>query len=174
MHIYLLRHCDAIEHGFEDFQRPLSPLGRIQAGVVGRYLRVSNIHPGALLSSPMVRTVETAELIREELQTGSSITSELLLPGSDIRILIAELNTQPRESLLLVGHEPHLRALLVGLTGKRGIFFEFRKGTLVALDCPYPIIQGNATFVRATANEEMVEYIERAERGGRGAAGGEV
>lgn len=159
MHLYLLRHCDALELGFDDYYRPLSSNGKIQAGIVGRYLQLSDIRPDVLMSSPMVRTMETAEIIREELQMESLVKTVALLPGSDLRVLIAELNSRSHKSVLLIGHEPQLRTLFAKITGNRTSFFEFRKGTLVALQCTYPLISEKGSFLWTMPNDQMEKKL---------------
>src|SRR5436309_1582525 len=65
MHIYLVRHGDAVpeEDAGSDRDRWLSARGREAARVLGRLLREQNIEPDAILCSPLPRAVQTAELL---------------------------------------------------------------------------------------------------------------
>ncbi len=78
MHIYVTRHGQVAEDTeyFDDNaalpkgEVPLSALGREQATRLGKFLAKQNFR-GAIYASPLVRTMETAELIAEH--TGSAI-----------------------------------------------------------------------------------------------------
>ena len=142
MLLLILRHGDAIELGFEDSERPLSALGERQSRVAGRYLKSSGILPSLIMSSPLKRAVRTAALVGEETGTRNIVPTEHLIPGLSEKALFDEINAHASPSTLLVGHEPHLRKLLVRLIGESGMLLEMRKGTLVCIDCREPVARG--------------------------------
>lgn len=156
MTLYLLRHGDAIEQGYDDASRPLSSLGEEQAGVVARMLTSSNITVDRILVSPLLRAKQTATIIREILDVKEFLVSEYLVPGTDHRQLFGQLNTLSDRSVLLVGHEPQLRGFISALmsdTGDSGI--ELRKGTLVCVDVVRPIQPGRGMLKWLLTTEQM-------------------
>ena len=71
MTVYLLRHGIAVERGRGDVQtdaaRPLTPAGRRKLRRVAVAMRAMELSFDAILSSPLVRAQQTAEVIRREL-----------------------------------------------------------------------------------------------------------
>lgn len=119
MQIYLIRHAHALE-GKDDAARPLSKKGRGQIRAMARFLR----HGGALEThefwhSPLVRSVDTAQLLARGLKVRGTFTLVAgLLHDDDPAILAKKLNQQ-RQPVALVGHEPQLSALAsLLLTGR--------------------------------------------------------
>jgi len=160
--LYLLRHGDAIEIGYDDAERPLSQVGEQQASVVGKFLRASRISLDRIISSPLVRAKQTADLIHDELGTKVCSTSEYLVPGADQRQLIAHIHQLSEASVLLVGHEPQLRTFLSTLvTGTPHAEFALRKGTLASVDIGSPIVPGTGTLRWLLTNDQMRASLRR-------------
>lgn len=114
MELYLLRHGEAVEQGYSDFDRPLTPLGETRVRMVGHSLVAMGLRPDKVLTSPLVRAKQTAALVVEESKSTVEIveTSNLIV-GTDPMLLVDELNREPEESsILLVGHEPFLGMLI--------------------------------------------------------------
>jgi phosphohistidine phosphatase len=156
MHIYLLRHCDAAEFAHDDLTRPLSGKGEGQAKVVGKALSRLNIQPDAIISSPFARARQTSEIVQEELKIEKISLSEYLVPGSDPRQMISQLNMQNFTSPLLVGHEPQLRAMLSQLISHSTITdILITKGSLGCLSVPKPIMAGKGTLHWLLTNDQM-------------------
>ena len=67
--LFLLRHAKAVpaESGIEDFDRTLMLSGMQDAGAMARYLRKSDYAVDLILCSAAARTVQTAELMLQEL-----------------------------------------------------------------------------------------------------------
>ena len=115
MRIYLVRHGDAVpeEDAGSDRDRWLSEKGREHARVLGRLLREQRVEPDVILSSPLPRAVQTAELLVAAFET--EIPVEVipeLAPDGAVRDLVAMVRQLPAEAtLVLVGHEPSLSAI---------------------------------------------------------------
>jgi len=113
--VFLIRHAEAIDETLElrDPHRHLTPHGRVQARALGDRLRWHDCTPTHLWASPLVRAVQTAELVAAGLQ--SDVPVEIvpgLAAGESARAVAAALRTLPAEaSVVLVGHEPNLSAL---------------------------------------------------------------
>jgi len=148
MHLYFLRHGDAVESPFyHDTQRPLSDLGKRQIQGVTHFLRSSKTRIELILTSPLVRARETGEIIRHGLQTPSLLTTDALVSGVNLRDLLAAVNSQQAGSVLLVGHEPQLSSAISVLTGGDEHFrLEMKKGSLACVETPFPVKKGHAVL----------------------------
>lgn len=166
MLIFLLRHGDALEIGFEDSERPLSALGERQSRVAGRYLKRANLVPSLILSSPLKRAMRTAALAGEEAGRDEIISTEYLIPRPGDSELIDEINAHGQPSVLLVGHEPQLRKFILRLTGESGMRIELRKGTLVCIESREPVARGSGTLRWILTNEEMEERASHSRSSG--------
>ena len=122
MDVFLIRHGAAIDETLElrDPSRHLTALGRTQAHGLGDRLRWHDCAPTHIWSSPLVRAVQTAELVAAGLGA-TELAVEIapaLAPGESPRAVLASLHTLPGDaSVLVVGHEPGLSALAALLVG---------------------------------------------------------
>ena len=134
MQLLLLRHADAVPTARTDDLRPLSDKGRQQARRVARFCRERELQPDIILTSPFLRTEETAQIVAQELECELVLTSFLasgMMPFAAMEELRAYLRF---ECVMLVGHEPDLGALAGALlgAGNRGAI-RMRKATLAGL-----------------------------------------
>lgn len=124
MDCVLIRHGIAVER--EDWkgqesQRPLTPKGLERTREAASGLRRLDLAPTHLFSSPFVRAVETARVIRDEFRLREEIQMcEELLPDAPPEAFLAILNSLPDDACaLFVGHEPNLgRGAGLMLAGK--------------------------------------------------------
>lgn len=121
MHVFLIRHAVAVDETIElgDAGRYLSDHGREQAKNLGERLRWHDCMPTHVWSSPLVRAVQTAEIIVANLHVELAVEIvPALASDHDVARIIAGIRALPENSLVLVvGHEPGLSAigsLLVG------------------------------------------------------------
>src|SRR5262245_39952998 len=106
MRIYLIRHAHAVDEGRDvpDEARWLNATGRGAAGVVGAKLREAGHSFDAVLTSPLVRAVQTAELVAAAVgYPGEIVASRALEPGVPPRAVVGELAAQG-VSVAVVGH----------------------------------------------------------------------
>src|SRR5215831_10327036 len=108
MKLYILRHGDAAEHGdprFKENERPLTPKGIQRTRQLTHALRQMEISFDVLLSSPLTRARETAEVVMRglKLQDRLELTDQLA-PNGSMEKLIEEINViRPvPDSVLLV------------------------------------------------------------------------
>jgi phosphohistidine phosphatase len=122
--LWLLRHADAAD-GFPDDERPLTERGIQQAQDAGRALERLGVELDACLSSPKLRSLQTAQLACGPL--GVEVTVEPRLAGEPFNVddLTAGLG-----DVLLVGHDPSFTLTLHDLTGAQA---RMRKGGLAAV-----------------------------------------
>lgn len=141
MKLYILRHGDAAEHGdprYKENERPLTTKGIQRTKQLAHVLREMEITMDAILTSPLTRARETAEIVARgmKLQDAPS-ASEHLAPSGNMEELVHQLNTiRPvPKNILLVGHEPYLSGFISLLcTGGPGLPMVFKKGALCRLE----------------------------------------
>jgi phosphohistidine phosphatase len=111
MRVILIRHGDAVASSLlGDSGRHLSVEGRRQASATGRALAEHHIRPSRVWCSPLVRAVQTAELVIAALEFGGVIeVRDDLYPDSDVDSLVQALGELPgEESVIVVGHQPYM------------------------------------------------------------------
>lgn len=156
--LYLVRHAVAAPASPDrpDATRPLTPEGerKFAAEVRGaRKLRWKFDH---LYHSPLLRAVQTAELLRPLLE-GTLQALPDLARAPDVEML-AHIDG---ERVALVGHEPYLSALLAWLvTGEIGQAerFEFKKGGVAVVEGS---LRPGAMALRAVLPPKVLRRIGR-------------
>ena len=141
MDLYLLRHGIAVEHGtlgFErDSDRPLTPVGERQLRRTAAAMRKMDLGFDLILSSPVVRARQTAEIVAESLKLKRQLAfSDELTPSGSPKALLQKLNglKSAPERILLVGHEPYLSRFVTLLTaGNTETVVDLKKGGLCKL-----------------------------------------
>ncbi len=120
---YIMRHGVAVTRGTaafsDDSKRPLTPQGKKKMQGIARGLRRLGFDPDWIVTSPLVRAVETAEIVAESLQTKTPLDfCDALRPGGSPESLIAFLAKRAnRKRVLVVGHEPDLSQMAARLIG---------------------------------------------------------
>lgn len=120
MRVYLVRHSLAVqEHaGLVDAYRYLSEEGRALMSAVGTKLAADGVAFDALLTSPLVRAVQTAELLARSVGYDDVVTAlPALCPGVPPEATAEELAARG-SSVAIVGHEPGISALGALLVGR--------------------------------------------------------
>jgi phosphohistidine phosphatase len=142
MNLYFLRHGIAVKPGtpgFEnDSERPLIPKGERRLRKTAAAMKELDLSFDLILSSPLTRARQTAEIVAGELKLlGCLKFTDALIPGGKSQALIQELNElKPApENVLLVGHEPDLSRLISLLVsgGEDTAAVEMKKGGLCKL-----------------------------------------
>lgn len=149
MDVVLLRHGDAADRltgGYaRDEDRPLTEAGRAEARVAGLALARLDEVPDLVLTSPLVRAVQTAAVVAETLDLPRDPeVCAALAPGGRREEIVAELlaGRHPARALL-VGHMPGLGELAGWfLWGQSGATLAFRTGGLCRISIPAPLLPG--------------------------------
>lgn len=142
MRLHLLRHAIAAPRDTarwpDDRARPLTADGARRMRRAARGMRRLGLRFDLILSSPLVRALETARIV---LDAGARRTDLRLLkplaPGGGSGGVFAALEGLPPQShLLLVGHEPDLGLLAASLVLDRRSEMPllFKKGGLCRID----------------------------------------
>jgi phosphohistidine phosphatase len=120
--VFLIRHAEATLEtlALSDPHRHLTAIGRDQARALGDRLRWHDCVPTLLWSSPLVRAIQTAELVASGLASGLLVEAvPALAPSENPRDALALLSTLPAGAVVVaVGHEPGLSALGALLVGQ--------------------------------------------------------
>ncbi|QOV91383.1 SixA phosphatase family protein [Humisphaera borealis] len=141
------------ETGAPDAERPLTKQGRRRMRLAARGLAALVPDIGVVASSPLLRAVETAELIAKRYAKGGvdveTLRLSALAPGKSGSLLLSWLEDQPRDcAVVLVGHEPHLGHFVSwSLTGLRDSFVELKKGAAVLLEFGDSVRPGRARLI---------------------------
>jgi phosphohistidine phosphatase len=137
MEIWLLRHAVAEERADSghDADRTLTEDGHKRAREVARGL--AELEPGIelVLTSPYARAKQTAEPAARALRLAGKLReTQALEPSSDPQEILDEVRGEKAKAILLVGHEPHLGALLGRLVaGGPGLEIPMKKAAVARL-----------------------------------------
>jgi phosphohistidine phosphatase len=115
--IYIMRHGPAEDQAptGRDFDRKLTSSGRARTEIAAQELGRWEL-PKRVVSSPLVRTIETAEVVIAALGLPFEFeTREELAPGGDSLRLLGELALQGAKRVVLIGHEPDVSTLTASL-----------------------------------------------------------
>src|SRR5580658_6917721 len=119
--LILLRHAkSAWPDDVPDHDRPLAPRGRRDAPAAGRWLRKSGYAPDRVLCSTARRARETWQRAEEGLGAHpSTVFEDRVYDASVADVLDLARQTPPDiTTLLIVGHDPAMRGLTLGLVGE--------------------------------------------------------
>ena len=142
MDCILIRHGIAVqreEWEGSDAERPLTEKGAKRMAQVAAGLKWLEVQPTHILSSPLLRAVETAKILQAVFSLRSAVRRvEELVPDAAPERMLQLLHELPAKSCVLcVGHEPHLSlAASVMLTGKPSAAFPFKKGGACLMELP--------------------------------------
>jgi phosphohistidine phosphatase len=141
--LYVMRHGPAEDDAPSglDGDRALSDSGRRRVRSVAEALLDLDEAPLHIISSPLVRAVQTAEIValitkvdeRTAGPAGVEIRRELS-PGGDSGDLARSLASEGRKRVMLVGHEPDLSGIVAMLLGTFDRAFD--KAMVVGLHLP--------------------------------------
>ena len=117
-HLHLLRHAKSSwdDPDLPDSERPLNKRGRRAAKTMARHMRDEGVAPQLVLCSPALRTRQTLERIEPAL--GKRLVQvEPSLYGAGVGVLLEHVRAVPEtiDSVLVIGHNPGLQDLAVGL-----------------------------------------------------------
>ena len=149
--LYLVRHAIAAERGPkypDDKLRPLTPDGTKKFKQSVPALMELGVVIDFVLTSPLVRARETAQLLAAGLKPKPAIAEvEALAPGGRHQAIIEAIKTHAKRNrrLALVGHEPDLGELAARLLGARGMV-EFKKGGIGLIEVNGATLGGPGTL----------------------------
>jgi phosphohistidine phosphatase len=119
--VVLMRHGIAVDpmdpECPPDAERPLTPKGLRRTRAAAAGLRAMGIAPAAVLTSPLRRALETAEIAAEALGCETIRTQAALSGGTRTRDVFDLWAALEADCVLTVGHAPQLDLLLASCLG---------------------------------------------------------
>jgi phosphohistidine phosphatase len=143
MKLNFLRHGLAADRELwegDDFDRPLTDEGILRMQKQAKQMECLNLKLGKILSSPLKRARQTAQIVAEQFGLADSLfEDQRLSPGFGIPELAQILQDHAAlDALIVVGHEPDFSEVVSRLIGGGRIVF--KKGGLAQVDVLDPII----------------------------------
>lgn len=158
--LHLLRHAKSSwdDPDQADLRRPLAPRGRKAVKALERYLRAMDVAPDLVLCSPALRAVQTWEGVAPGLPPETPVELDEVVYQAGAGELLGRLRRLPPEidSVLVVGHNPGLEALVLGLVAagdprlRMRLETKFPTGALAVLEVAvtwHDLRWGTATLV---------------------------
>jgi len=141
MQIFLLRHgiAEDARPGQPDASRALTEEGRDKLRRVLKRARAAGVAPDAILSSPLRRAIETAEVAAEVLSYKGVVERIAALEpdASPYDLWEAVRSRGDETSQLLSGHEPLMSSMVAFLLDHPGMQVDMKKAALVRVDCDH-------------------------------------
>ena len=137
MRIYILRHGVAEEaaRGGSDAARALTAVGKQKLRTVLERAREAGVRPSIILTSPLKRALETAEMAAAVLDVKRGLVkTNALAPSSTPQRVWNEIRAQRTDRVLIAGHEPLLSQVVGFLLRCPALQLDLKKGALVSLD----------------------------------------
>ncbi len=149
LELFFLRHAIAHESGspnYTEMTRPLTEEGIEKMILEAKGMKKLGIEFDSILSSPLTRAQQTAEIVKKHLLFEGKIETEILLaPGGSFPALLKKMRATKKKKILLVGHEPSLSLWiqeLLGFAPKNLV--EMKKGALCHL-----VLQGETATLKS-------------------------
>ncbi len=142
---YFLRHGpagDAATWEGSDFERPLTADGKKRIALEGKALAGLGLEPDAIVTSPLVRARQTAEIVAKQLGKRDELhLDERVGLGFSLEQLDAILRDYAMaKQLMLVGHEPSMSFTVGELIGGGDV--DFKKGAIACVDVTHESPRG--------------------------------
>jgi phosphohistidine phosphatase len=138
MFLDILRHgiAEDARAGMSDTRRVLTDEGREKLRRVLSQARLAGVSPSLILSSPLIRAVQTAEIAAEVLRyEGRIVQTRALQPESSPAAFWEEVRSRGGESdIVVAGHQPMLGQLVAFLLGCPALQVDMKKAALVRIE----------------------------------------
>lgn len=163
--IYILRHGEAVDIGAaggRDEARELTPQGAEIVRQAAQGMRLLEIKPDVIWTSPLPRAAQTARLTAEVLGCKDLLEPRKQLePGADPGILAGLIQSDAGDgAMMLVGHNPDLEKLiqyLISETDQANVVL--KKGGLAILAADRPIHQGCAGLLSLWTPKQLIKLV---------------
>jgi phosphohistidine phosphatase len=164
MNLYIVRHGEAVRVGEaipRDADRVLTPRGEQDARHAGKALALLDGSVRLILTSPLVRAVQTGKLIGDAFADEVNIqSSDLLVPGFRYKALLDALAAlKSGGSVVLVAHQPDLTNFISWLIADESYASIGMVPAAVAYVTIEPPVQSGETTLRWLLTPEIVTTL---------------
>lgn len=151
MRVILVRHAEAVPlmgDGIEsDFHRPLTDHGQTQARGLAAALQGQQLGITRLLSSPLVRAIQTTEILQAVLTPGQEyVVTDRLALGELKPKKLSKLTSEGGGLPVLVGHMPDLALYAAWLLGTSEDAIDFDKAAAACIHCRNAVAKGTGVL----------------------------
>jgi len=154
MDVVLIRHAKAGTRDAnswpDDDERPLTPEGQVEHRAVMRAAKKMGVKFDFLVTSPLKRAKETADIIAAVYRWAEApqVAAELGHGYSIAAVVKLLAKFPPDGRVALVGHEPDLSALAAALIGgKPGLGLQFKKSGIAGIRFEGPAEPGHGMLL---------------------------
>ncbi len=150
MKLYFLRHglaSDRAEWKGDDFARPLTEEGIAKMKKSAATIAKLELDLDLILTSPLVRAYQTAEIVAKQLNMADQLVKEERL-GTDFgaKVLVEIMADHPKaDGLMLVGHEPGMSNAVSYLMGGGQVVM--KKGGLACVELSDKSVKGELAWL---------------------------
>jgi phosphohistidine phosphatase len=118
MRLYFLRHGQADWPNWNrpDDERPLTERGKKEMRKVAKFLKALDVSLDHILSSPLPRARQTADIVAERFKLHVH-EDEMLANGFNAQSLKQLLHEYSVDNIMIVGHEPSFGHVIAEITG---------------------------------------------------------
>jgi len=163
MKLIFVRHAEALDRtaAMTDEMRYLTSEGRSSFRKTARTMLKQGVEPSLILTSPLIRAVQTTEILAETLAFfGPLLVRNELRPGFDMQKLQDLLNEfQSADEVVFVGHEPDLSGLITALLSLPD-GFNLKKGAAVKLKANPKNLQNTTLFKWLVIGKKLVRKCD--------------
>ncbi len=143
MKLILFRHGlamerdEAFKNKIDDSMRPLVEKGKERSKKMAKFLKEHDEDFQVLVSSPVLRAKQTAEILREIIPFGQYLESSELVPEAPPHAFAKWVQAKilRATSVVAVGHDPQLSVLASWLlAGENESFIDLKKSGVICLE----------------------------------------
>ncbi|MBL1212799.1 MAG: phosphohistidine phosphatase SixA [Ignavibacteriae bacterium] len=146
MNLYLVRHGEA-KGGSPDSKRELTENGISSIKNSIQLWKQYFTKADYIITSPLKRTKQTAEIIKNEFYNESVLCEDFkLAPGSSSEDLLEVVNVIDAEDIIVVGHMPDLAYHVSFFISYSGSKNTFEPGAIAAINFENGIVKGSGTL----------------------------
>ena len=165
MELYIIRHASAemlsLKNDFTDAKRALTTQGREKMRQAARGIKKLGVSFDLIMTSPLVRAVETAQIIGKVLDTDGSaqVETDNLAPGASFEDLFTEIRTHLGiQSAALIGHQPDLGTLISRLVWGSSLSIPLKKGGVccISITETMPTFRGDIIWLMTPKQLRMM------------------
>jgi len=164
MDIYFLRHASAGQYSpaGNDDKRSIDKVGEQQSHDVGQAMAALDLKLDVIISSPLTRAMQTAEIAAAELgHKDKIVTDSALLPDagySQFDQLLTRFGKN--KAIMVVGHNPSMADFLSQMLagGDSAAFIDFKKGAVAKVEKN----RGEPAVLKWYLTPKIVRAIQRA------------